>query len=124
MKPRTALLALMFAVVVAIASAPQLYGQKADSDDHSAHHPATPAAATAAPANPTGMGTMMSSAKLDELVKKMNAATGPAKTDAMAELLTALVQDRQACEPMMTKMMKMMDMMGGANGTMPMAPAK
>ena len=53
-------------------------------------------------------------AKLDDLVKKMNAATGAAKTDAMAQLLTALVEDRHnACEPMMANMMSMMQMMGG-----------
>ena len=33
--------------------------------------------------------------KLDELVKKMNAAQGTAKVDTIAELLTALVQDRR-----------------------------
>ena len=41
-------------------------------------------------------------AKLDQLVRKMQAATGAAKTDAVAELLAALVEDRKtACEPMM-----------------------
>jgi hypothetical protein len=64
----------------------------------------------------------MATAKLDELVKKMNSAEGAAKTEAMAELLTALAQERRACEPMMTSMMKMMDMMRGAHATMPMQP--
>jgi chromosome condensin MukBEF ATPase and DNA-binding subunit MukB len=41
---------------------------------------------------------MMSTAKLDELVKTMNSAEGAAKTEAMAGLLTALVRDRRACE--------------------------
>jgi hypothetical protein len=50
--------------------------------------------------------------ELDALVKKMNAASGSAKTDAMAELLTALVNDRRnTCEPMMADMAAMMNMM-------------
>ncbi len=58
------------------------------------------------------MGMMASDAKLEALVKKMNAAQGAAKTDAMAELLTALVENhRTMCGPMMAKMMSMMDMM-------------
>ena len=49
-------------------------------------------------------------AKLDQLVKKMQSATGAAKTDAVAELLAALVEDRKAaCEPMMAHMMSMMN---------------
>ena len=48
-------------------------------------------------------------AKLTELVKKMNAATGQAKTDAAAELLTALVEHHQTmCGPMMAEMMSKM----------------
>ena len=43
----------------------------------------------------------------------MNAAEGAAKTEAMVELLTALVQNhRTMCGPMMANMMSMMDMMG------------
>jgi len=38
----------------------------------------------------------------------------------MAELLTVLVQDRQACQAMMTKMAGMMDMMKAMGGNMPM----
>jgi hypothetical protein len=56
-------------------------------------------------------------AKFDELVKKMNVAGGTAKTDAMAELLTALVEDRRnACEPMMANMMSMMKTMSTIKG--------
>jgi hypothetical protein len=60
------------------------------------------------------------------LVKKMNEAKGSAKTDAIAELLTALVEDRRnTCEPMMTNMMSMMNMMGGSHGeTGPTTPKK
>jgi hypothetical protein len=52
-------------------------------------------------------------AKLDALVQKMNAAKGAAKTDAMAELLTALVEERQAMRSSMMGMMNMMGPMGG-----------
>ena len=49
-------------------------------------------------------------AKFDELVKKMRAASGTARIDAMAELLTALVEERKAGrEPMMPNKMKMME---------------
>jgi hypothetical protein len=44
----------------------------------------------------------------------MNTAKGEAKTAAMAELLTALVQDRQSCEAMKAGMMKMMGASHGA----------
>jgi len=59
------------------------------------------------------MAAMMASdAKIDELVKKMNAAKGAAKTDAIAELLTALVQEHRMMRgSMMTNMSSMMDMM-------------
>jgi hypothetical protein len=54
----------------------------------------------------------------------MNAAKGAAKTDAIAEVLTALVQEHQSCEPMMANMMKMMQGMGGHPGSgMPMQPS-
>jgi hypothetical protein len=59
------------------------------------------------------MGMMSSDAKLDELVKKMNAAKGDTKVDAMAELLTTLVENqRSTCGPMMADMMSMMKKMG------------
>jgi len=61
-----------------------------------------------------------SSAKLDELVQKMNAAEGTEKVDAMAALLTAMVDEQKKCKSMMTdmggdmgSMMNMMKMMGG-----------
>jgi 3-dehydroquinate synthetase len=48
-------------------------------------------------------------ARLDQLVKKMQTTTGAAKTEAVAELLAALVEDRKnTCEPMMAHMMSMM----------------
>jgi hypothetical protein len=50
--------------------------------------------------------------KLDDLVKKMNAATGDAKVNAIAEALTALVQDRRTMHESMANMSTMMNMMG------------
>jgi hypothetical protein len=64
-----------------------------------AHLHGLPQNAPGSTAASRGRGQMMaammaSDAKLDELVKKMNEATGAAKVDAMAELLTTLVNDR------------------------------
>ena len=126
MKRRIALVTVIVALSAVMASPVHLHGQQpTDRADHSAHHPGAPATQAVPPVAPTPMEAMMSTAKLDELVKKMNSAKGAAKTEAMAELLTALVQDRRACEPMMANMMKMMEMMEmirGANATMPMQP--
>ena len=65
-------------------------------------------------------------ATLDVLMTKMNAATGEAKVDAIAELLTAIVQQRAAMHDRMMQMQsqmmgqmmqmhgQMMKQMGGA----------
>jgi len=58
---------------------------------------------------------MASDAKLEELVKKMNDATGQAKTDAIAEVVTALVQQHRAMHGMMAGMMS--GKTGGTNAT-------
>jgi gas vesicle protein len=63
--------------------------------------------------NHAAMTSMASDARLDELVKKMNATQGQAKVDAMAELLTALVQAHQS---MHATMGGMMHNMGEAHG--------
>lgn len=62
--------------------------------------------------NPEMMKKMMSDmkagdAKLEALVQRMNAATGPEKTEAIAALLTALVQERPAMRASMMGMMNM-----------------
>ena len=58
-------------------------------------------------------------AKVDALVKKMNAATGQAKIDAMAELLNAFADNhKNVCGPMMA------DMMSGMGGSGAAKPAK
>jgi hypothetical protein len=54
--------------------------------------------------------------KVDDLVKKMNDAKGNNKVDAMAELLTTLVQDRRTMQQSMSNMSMMMNMMGTSNG--------
>jgi len=104
---------------------------------HEEHHPDAaqpPAATTAGPqANMMDMMDMMArmkatDAKLVALVQKMNEAKGSAKTDAIAELLAALVDDRRnMCEPMMASMMSMMNMMnsrGNHDEAMPAMPKK
>ena len=56
---------------------------------------------------------------IDALVAKMNAATGAAKIDAMAEVLTAMVQKQKDCE---TKMAGMMSGMAGHSKKAPDSP--
>lgn len=85
-----------------------LAGQQAAGAPHEQH-------GQAAPSGMHDMSAMMSrmhanDARLDQLVKKMQTANGAAKTEAIAELLTALVEDRKnTCEPMMAHMMSMMN---------------
>jgi hypothetical protein len=124
MKSRIAMLAVISLLAVFVSQPAHLHGQQAaTAQDHAQHHPeaAQPPAAAAAPAGDAKANMMSMMArmkatdpKLDELVKKMNAAKGSAKTDAIAELLTAIVEDRRTtCEPMMANMMSTMNMMGG-----------
>ena len=55
----------------------------------------------------------------------MNAASGPAKIDAIAELFTTLVEERRMMtEPMMSNMMNMMGGRGGHSDTAPSNPQK
>jgi hypothetical protein len=54
-------------------------------------------------------------AKLNALVQAMNAAKGAAKTDAIAAVVTALIEERRAMHGSMMKMMNMMNMMGTMN---------
>jgi hypothetical protein len=76
-------------------------GWQASPDGHAQHHPAAQA-------------DKPSNAKLDELVAKMNAAKGDAKVDAIAELLTALVQQHQGMHGNMSQMMSKMKGVGAA----------
>ena len=96
----------------------------ADSRSHHTQSP-TPSspAGQSAPANMTEMmkqhQQMMADMKgadlkLDELVKSMNAATGEAKTIAIAQLLTEMVRQHKAMHQHMGTMMDQQMMMGGS----------
>jgi hypothetical protein len=91
-----------------LAASVNVYAQQSAAPaGHAAHQP-TPAdpAPTAADQRNDATRSGTPRATLDELVQKMNAATGTAKTDAIAELLTAIVNDRESCAA------KMADKMG------------
>ena len=141
MKSRLVILATIAVAASFIAAPAHLHGEQAAGaqQQHDQHHPdavapqpspkpAPPAPQSGTMGNMANMSSMMSrmranDAKLDQLVKTMQTAQGPAKTDAIAALLTALVEDRKNnCEPMMAHMLSMMNMMGGAGQT-PGAPA-
>ena len=116
---RALLVSMTFGIAVMLVTMPaRVYGQ--DPADHAAHHPGAEAAP--APAPPTAPVTA-NAAKLDALVKNMNAAKGAAKTDAIVEVLTALVEEHRSCEPMMANMMKMMQGMGGHPGSTEPVPS-
>ena len=89
-------------LVAAFTTAPA-HGWQVSPEEHAAHHPAAQADKA-----PTRMDMKASNAKLDELVAKMNAAQGQAKVDAMAELLTTLVQYHQSMHGNMDQMMSKM----------------
>jgi hypothetical protein len=88
-------------VATAVTAVPA-HGWQASPEDHAKHRPAAPAA------------TKEAGARLDELVAKMNAAQGQAKVDAIAELLTALVQQHQTMHGGMGEMMSKMKKKEGA----------
>ena len=131
MKSRIGILTMIVLAAALVGKPAYLQGQQgATAQQHEEHHPdgvTTPSAsATQMPgAQGRGMGDMAgmmtrmraNDAALDALVQKMNTAKGTAKTDAIAALLTAMVDDRKsACEPMMANMMSMMNMMNGGMG--------
>ena len=99
-------------VIAGLAVASQGYSQTpapAPAAPHQDHAPA----ATGAPAQGHDMMAMhkkmmaeMSSAdaSLDALVTRMNAATGTARVDALAEVVTALVQQHKAMHAHMAQM--------------------
>ena len=83
--------------------------------DHEQHHPpAAPQAGPQGPARPgmmTGMAEMQAmDKKLDELVQRMQSATGPAKVDAIAEVVTALVAQHKDMHSRMSGMPMMQQM--------------
>ena len=106
-------------LVTALSSAPA-HGWQVSPEEHAAHHPAAqadkaaptphpaPAPEAKAMAGMKGMDMKAADAKLGELVAKMNVAQGQAKVDAMAELLTTLVQYHQSMHGNMDQMMSKM----------------
>ena len=90
---------------------------QAQAQTQDPHHPETTTggaqAAVPEPKPQEMMAAMKAAdAKLDDLAQKMNAAKGEKKTEAMAALLTALVQEhRMMSNSMMANMMSMMNMM-------------
>jgi hypothetical protein len=126
MKTRIAVLGGVLGIA-ALTIAPA-HGWQVSPEEHAKHHPGAEAQkATPAPQPPPapqakgmagmkGMDMMASNAKLDELVTKMNAAQGQAKVDAIAELLTVLVQQHQGMHGNMGQMMSMMSKMQNKDG--------
>jgi hypothetical protein len=116
-------LSLFTAFIAAPALDHRLLAQAKEQHDHDHAATATAVGETPNPTQAMMAGMMAADAKLDELVKKMNSTKGQAKTDAIAELLTALVQEHRTMGASMmanmTNMMSMMDMMGNkaAHGT-------
>ena len=98
--------------------------QAAAQDTH--HGEQAPGAAPAAPGDAASerqgmmkqhmtqmMGRMKAAdAKLDALVQAMHSATGPEKTDAIAAVVSALVEQHRDMHSSMGMMMGMMGMMG------------
>jgi hypothetical protein len=124
MTSRIAILAVLSLFAgFSVSSPAHLHGQQPSQADHEQHHPGTPdQPAQAQPDRQASMMKMMATMhandqKLDDLVKKMNAAKGNARVDAIAELLTTLVQDRKTMQESMSNMSMMMNMMGSM-GTM------
>jgi hypothetical protein len=101
MKPTLAILAGLLLLITV--TTPARAGQ-VSAEDHAAHHPD----AEAGKATPAPKPATASNARLDELVKKMNGAQGQAKVDAIAEVLTALVQEHQRMHGNMAGMKSMM----------------
>jgi hypothetical protein len=123
MKSRIWTLAVMTVFTAMVAVPAHVHGVQtaAPADQHADHHPGQANAPdkVTVPAPQANMMTSMmaSNAKLDALVKKMNTAKGAAKTDAIAELLTAIVQEHHTMQAsMMTNMSNMMNMMGSTGG--------
>jgi hypothetical protein len=121
-----ALSAVVLLAVVAVGARAQAE-PPADQHVHSQAIPGTGDQTTDA-TRQSMMSTMKASqTKIDELVQKMNAAQGADKVDAMAALLTAMVDEQKMCRSMMANMsgdmgnmMHMMQMMGGMGGRGPM----
>jgi hypothetical protein len=107
MKSRLAILAVICFLLSLITMSDRAHAQQ-PAQTHA--HAQQPPAAAQHQGHDAHLAAMKAfDAKLAELVKKMNGATGQAKTDAAAELLTAIVEHHQTmCAPMMAEMMSKM----------------
>jgi hypothetical protein len=114
------------------AGTPTPAAQASDPQDHSAHHPDAEPAQAAKPADSkmAGMqGQMMADmkaqdAKLEALATTMKAAKGDAKTAAIEELLTAMLQQHKSMRDGMMQMQGEMMMQMHEQMMKPMAGAK
>ena len=116
MKNSRALLSVAAMVAVFVGVPARVHGSPQSADPHHSSQgaPATGGATTPDPRqHMTRMMTEMNAAdaKLEELVQAMNAAQGAEKPDAIAALVTALVQEQVAMRGSMAMMMTMMNMM-------------
>jgi hypothetical protein len=129
MKLRVALFSLVSLIAIGFSPSVQLRGQDIPDNLHKHDH----GVIDSHQAQPTAgqqsdMAKMMAAMKatdqkLDDLMTKMNTAEGPAKIDAIAELLTTLVQDRRTMhDAMMSNMSKMMNMIPPMRGRGEAAP--
>lgn len=101
MRSRIVLPATLFLVAVFTSASAHAQAQAAQAGHE--HTAGTAAAVEQQHAGMTAPMMDMTAAdqKIDALVKKMNAAKGSAKTDAIAELVTALVESQRAMHAMM-----------------------
>ena len=84
MKFRIGILAVLSMLAMLTSKPAHLHGQQADAQQHEQHHPGTAQPPTSPAASQSDMAKMMATMnandqKFDELLKKMNAAQGPAK---------------------------------------------
>jgi hypothetical protein len=120
---------LMAAMPPLQAQPPPSSSKPAQPQEHQMHHPAPAPDAKADDAQAKGMPMMMADmaamdARLEALVVQMNAATGDAKVNAIAETVTALVREHKAMRDGMMRMHgQMMDGMQGGT-TKPMGGVK
>jgi hypothetical protein len=125
----SSILTSTFAIVSFVAVSPS-YAQApapapAPAAQHQDHQP-TPASAAQGhdmmAMHKKMMGDMTAmDTRLDELVARMNSATGVARTDAIAEVVTAMVQQHKAMRTHMAEMHDhMMQMMPMDNTAKPM----
>ena len=101
-------------LLAAAVTAVPAHAWQVSPDEHAKHHPGAQATPAPAPQAKGMAGMKEAGARLEELVAKMNAAQGQAKVDAIAELLTALVQQHQTMHGGMDQMMSKMKNQGGA----------